>query len=159
MHKSGHLVLVKTTLSAMPIYTMISISLPPWLQKVLVKIFRAFLWSGTDDVHGGKCVMAWCRVARLHDLGGPGVLDLNLMGRVLQLRWLWLSQTDPSRSWAALPIQEDPITTAFFKASIRCTVGNGHSTSFWTNPWVDGQCIADFTPDLFEAVAPHARKR
>jgi hypothetical protein len=31
MHKSGHLVLVKTTLSAMPIYTAINISLPPWL--------------------------------------------------------------------------------------------------------------------------------
>jgi hypothetical protein len=49
MHKSGCLVLVKTTLSMMPIYTAISISLPP-MQKAPVKIFKAFLWSGSDVV-------------------------------------------------------------------------------------------------------------
>jgi hypothetical protein len=48
---------------------------------------------------------------------------------------------------------------AFFKASIRCMVGNGHSTNFWMDPWVDGRCIIDFTLDLFEAVVLHAWKR
>jgi hypothetical protein len=57
-----------------------------------------------------------------------GVLNLNLMGRALLLRWLWMSQMDPSRSWVALPIKEDATTMAFFKASIRCTVGNGAGT-------------------------------
>jgi hypothetical protein len=65
MHKSGRLVLVKTTMSAMPIYMAISISLPPWLPKALVKISMAFLWSGSDVVQGGKCVVACCRVACL----------------------------------------------------------------------------------------------
>jgi hypothetical protein len=49
----------------------------------LVKIFKALLWSGADVVQGGKCVVAWCRVARLQVLSGLGILDLNLMGRAL----------------------------------------------------------------------------
>jgi hypothetical protein len=31
LHWSGRLTLIKTTLSAIPIYTLISIALPPWL--------------------------------------------------------------------------------------------------------------------------------
>jgi hypothetical protein len=64
----------------------------------------AFLWSGTNVVQGGKCAVAWCRVTCPQHLGGLGVLDLILMEQALQLHWLWLSRTDPSRSWAALPI-------------------------------------------------------
>jgi hypothetical protein len=46
MHQSGILVLIKTTLSSISIYTSISIELPPWLLKCLVKLMKAFLWSG-----------------------------------------------------------------------------------------------------------------
>jgi hypothetical protein len=59
MHQSGRLVLIKTTLSSIPIYTSISIELPPWLLKCLTKLMKAFLWSGSDEVQGGKCLVAW----------------------------------------------------------------------------------------------------
>jgi hypothetical protein len=66
-------------------------------------------------VEGSKCMVAWSRVARLLNLGSLGVLHLNLMGRaLLRLCWPWLSQTDRSRTWAALPLHEDAITKAFF---------------------------------------------
>jgi hypothetical protein len=125
---------VKTTLPATPIYTSISIALPPWLQKAPVKISKAFQWSGSDVAQGGKCAVAWCRVAHPQNLGGPGILNLNLMGLTLRLRWLWLSRTDPTRSWAALPINEDAMTTTFFKASIHCAVGNGCWTMLLDRP-------------------------
>jgi hypothetical protein len=48
---------------------------------------------------------------------------------------------DSAHSWVALPIQEDPTTT-----------------SFWSDQWVEGRCIADFTWDLFRAVTPNAMK-
>jgi hypothetical protein len=44
LHWSGRLTLVRTTLSAIPIYTTISID------KALWKIMTAFLWSGTEVV-------------------------------------------------------------------------------------------------------------
>jgi hypothetical protein len=86
LHKSGWLTLVRSTLSAMSIYTTISLHLLPWLQKALVKVFKAFLWTGTYVVHGGKCMVAWGRVARSTCLSSLGILDLNLMGRALQMR-------------------------------------------------------------------------
>jgi hypothetical protein len=89
MHRSSHLTLIKTTLLVMPIYTFISIHLPPWLQKVLVRISKTFLWSSGEVVQGGKCLMVWSKVARPLDLGNLGVLDLNIMGRALWLSLLW----------------------------------------------------------------------
>jgi hypothetical protein len=53
MHHSGRLVLVKTTLSAM---------LSTWLRKAFEKVMKEFLWSGSDEVQGGKCLVAWSRV-------------------------------------------------------------------------------------------------
>jgi hypothetical protein len=142
----------------MAIYTAINLHFPPWLQKVLVKIFKAFLWSGMETIQGGKCMVAWSRVTRSVTLGGLGVLFLNLMGRALRLRWLWLSRTNNSRTWAALPLHEDDVTRVFFKASICCEVGSGSSILFWLDPWVDGRCLSDLTPELFAVVAPRARR-
>jgi hypothetical protein len=39
------------------------------------------------------------------------------------------------------------------RASIRCVLGDGKSTLFWVDPWLDGQCIAALMPELFEAVS------
>jgi hypothetical protein len=72
MHRSGRLVLSKTTLSSIPVYTSICLKLPPWLLKILVKIMKAFLWLGIDQVQGGKCLVAWCRDQLL--LGGSECL-------------------------------------------------------------------------------------
>jgi hypothetical protein len=103
------------TLSAIPIYTAISTELPPWL-KAFRKIMTAFLWTGTEVVHGGKCLVAWDQVQRPLPLGGLGVLDLRLMGMALRLRWLWLQRTEPSRPWGTLPFKSDSLSQSFFIA-------------------------------------------
>jgi hypothetical protein len=89
MHRSGRLTLIKTTLAVMPVYTMVSYALPTLVIKAFVKIFRAFLWSGSKSTHSGKCLMAWNQVQRPLSLGGLGVKDLKLMGHALRLCWLW----------------------------------------------------------------------
>jgi hypothetical protein len=85
MHRSKHLTLIKTTLVAMPVYTTISHGMSTWVIKALVRIFRAFLWSGSKSTHNGKCLVAWDQVQRPLSLGGLGVKDLKLMGRALRL--------------------------------------------------------------------------
>jgi hypothetical protein len=57
MHRSGHLPLIKSTLATIPIYTTISQERSVWLLKAFLKIFKAFLWTGTEVVHGGKCLV------------------------------------------------------------------------------------------------------
>jgi hypothetical protein len=116
---------MKSTLAAIPIYTTICHELPAWQIKSFVKIFKTFLWIGTDVVQDEKCLVTWNRVQWPLQLGGLAVLDLKLMGQALRLPWLWLQRVEPSKPWAALLLHEDAVTRAFFKASIRCTVGDG----------------------------------
>jgi hypothetical protein len=60
MYRSGRLTLIKTTLAAMLVYT--AINHGAWVIKAFVKIFRGFLWSGSDSTHNGKCLVAWDQV-------------------------------------------------------------------------------------------------
>jgi hypothetical protein len=83
MHRSGRLALIKTTMTVVPVYTSISIGLPSWLLKQFQKLMRAFLWTGTDMVQSGKCLVAWCRIQWPLHLGGLGMIDLRLLGVVL----------------------------------------------------------------------------
>jgi hypothetical protein len=62
MHHNNCLTLIKTTLAAIPVYTTISIKLPPWVINALIKIMKAFLWMGTKEVHPSKCLVAWSYV-------------------------------------------------------------------------------------------------
>jgi hypothetical protein len=97
----------------------------------------------------GKCLLAWDPVQRPKKLDGLGIWDLKRMTLALRLRWLWLQPTEASRPWASLPIKEDKLTFAHFKASIQCIVSNGRSTFFWTDPWIQGRSVELLAPDLF----------
>lgn len=99
MNKSALLALIKTTMSAIPIHTLISIKVPNWFIKALEKIMRAFLWTGTEVVNGGKCLVAWSKVQRPLRLGWLGIHDLKRFGLALRLHWLWLQLTELDRCW------------------------------------------------------------
>jgi hypothetical protein len=83
LHRYGRLTLIKSTLSVIPIYTAISVALPPWFLKALRKLVTTFLWTGMNMVQVGKCLVAWSHVQRLLHLGGLGVLDLRLFSIAL----------------------------------------------------------------------------
>ena len=91
--KAGRAVLVKSKLSAIPVHTAMAVALSPWALKCIDKRRRAFLWSGTEEVAGGKCLLAWSGVCRPAELGGLGIMDLNLFGYALRMRWLWFKIT------------------------------------------------------------------
>ncbi|OEL34948.1 hypothetical protein BAE44_0004033, partial [Dichanthelium oligosanthes] len=81
------------------------------------------------------------------------------LGRALRLRWLWLSKVHELLTRSILPVHVDSITQAFFNASIRCEVGDGLSTLFWSDPWLDGQCLATSMPELVDVVPAQRRSR
>jgi hypothetical protein len=64
MHKSGHLMLIKSTLAAVLIHSALSLELPAWVRQALVMILCAFLWTGTKAVQSGKCAVAWNYIQR-----------------------------------------------------------------------------------------------
>jgi hypothetical protein len=155
---SGRLTLIKTTMAAIPIYTCIAVGIPPWLLGTIRKLMTTFLWTGTDMVQAGKCLVAWKQVQRPLQLGGLGVMDLDLLGIALRTHWLWLRYMDCSRPWASIKANEDKRTSAFFFASVRFVLGDGATFLFWVDPWLDGKCIADLMPDLAGTI-PARRRR
>lgn len=50
------------------------------------------------------------------------------------------------------------VTTAFFRASTSILIGDGSSVKFWTDPWLQGNAIADLAPYLFRVVSRGRRK-
>ncbi|PNT66117.1 hypothetical protein BRADI_3g07414v3 [Brachypodium distachyon] len=45
---------------------------------------------------------------------------------------------------------------SFFHASCSSQVGNGLSTLFWKDRWIDGKCIEDMAPSLYSLIRPKA---
>jgi hypothetical protein len=45
-----------------------------------------------------------------------GIIDLEIFGYALRMRWLWLRRTDDERPWLALPDSHEPLVEAMFKA-------------------------------------------
>lgn len=87
------------------------------------------------------------------------VFYLRIAGLTLRLRWLWLKRTDPARPWAALPLEVEKEAQAMFDDSIQIDIGDGSSTMFWTDRWLNGTSIQLMPPDLCRAVNRRALKR
>jgi hypothetical protein len=55
----------------------------------------------------------------------------------LACRWLWMQKTDPSRPWAGLSVQVPHAVRALFDIAVVTKVGNGETTKFWTDRWLE----------------------
>jgi hypothetical protein len=126
----GRTALVRSTLSAIPVHISIVVKLNHGTLRDIDKVRRGFIWCATSLASEGRCMVAWSNVTRPIELEGLGVLDLDRLGHALRLRCAWLTRVDPSRSWAALPHQEDKIEQVMFQASTSVVVGSGTDTWF-----------------------------
>ena len=90
LRQSGRLTLVNCRLSAMPIFHLMALDLPPWFFKCIDKLRRGLFWRGVEDAKGGCCLVAWHIVCSPKSYCGLGVLNLKLLNQALRLRWLWL---------------------------------------------------------------------
>jgi hypothetical protein len=57
MHKSSRLTLINSTLAAVLVHMAISLELPAWVRKAMVKIMRYFLLMVTYSIERSKCAM------------------------------------------------------------------------------------------------------
>ncbi|WVZ83247.1 hypothetical protein U9M48_030415 [Paspalum notatum var. saurae] len=152
LNLAGRSVLVKSTLSAIPVHVAIASGLSRWAIGAIDRLRRSFLWSGAASAVPGRCKVAWSRLCRPMVYGGLGISDLYLMGIALRVRWCWLQRTDSSRTWAGLPCQVERIVMNLFRASSEIIVGNGETVLFWIDNWLDGLPMEFLAPNLFKAV-------
>lgn len=120
--------MIKTTLSAIPIHTALAVEISPWIIKCVDKVRRSFLWTGNASAKGGCCSLAWPKVCRPPELGGLGIIYLQIFGYALRMKWLWLQKTDASRPWSHLATKHDPIVVAMFNTSTYVQSGDGATT-------------------------------
>jgi hypothetical protein len=104
-------------------------------------------------------MVAWEAICKPRELGGLGITDLKLAGFALQTRWLWLQKTDQSHAWSQLPIKTTLEVQAFFRASTYTIVGDGKTTLFWEDRWVQGTSPVDSAPNLAALVSSRIKAR
>jgi hypothetical protein len=157
--RAGRLVLVKAVLSCVPIYLMLALELPKWVFKAIDKRRRGFLWKGQGDANGGNCLVSWETVQWPLQYGGLGILNLEMLGWALRVRWLWLQKTDASRPWVGLPIRVHRNAKALFDVAVISVVGSGESVKFWSDRWLLGKTMAEHCPTLIQMISKRALKR
>jgi hypothetical protein len=158
MDKSGRLKLVRAVLCAIPIHQLLVYAPPKKTIKQIEKIQRGFLWAGRKEANGGNCHVNWNRVCRPIQFGGLGVQNMAKAGLALRLRWLWFSRTDTSKAWHGLDLQFSAEERALFFASTTISLGDGHSTQFWEDRWIDGRSVSEIMPRLYACI-PKRRRR
>ena len=150
---AGRTALVKATLSAIPVHVSIALCLSPWAIGEIDRLRRAFIWIGSEVAAGGRCRVAWTVCCWPKELGGLGISDLRRVGIALRLRWVWRD-----RRASRMPVSRESVVLKLFQAATVLTLGNGESTFFWTDVWLDGRCIEDIAPSIFATVSARKKK-
>jgi mannosylglycoprotein endo-beta-mannosidase len=153
MTHGGRTILVQTTLSAIPVHSMMSLDIPPKTLQALTKICRGFMWKARLDVRGGHCLVAWEQVASPKVLGGLGLPNLRLLNLALRSRWAWLQRVDSTKAWAEFNLQIPHLARALFESATVVILGDGERALFWKDRWLNGVRVADLASNLLALVA------
>lgn len=89
-------------------------------------------------------------MCRPKDLGGLGVLDLQLFARALRIRWLWLDWTNPDKPWQGTQLPCDEVDKELFNAATKITIGNGKKALFWISKWLQNQSPCVMAPTIYQ---------
>jgi hypothetical protein len=147
---AGRRELIKSVITAQPVYLMTVIKPPMRFIKEIDKLRRHFLWAGHGELTGGKCKVAWPTVCQPTENGGLGIKDLECFSRSLRLRWLWFAWDSRERPWKDLQIPVDSEDMQLFNAATKVELGNGRKAVFWTSRWLQGDAPAVLYPALYK---------
>ncbi|WVZ99622.1 hypothetical protein U9M48_044891, partial [Paspalum notatum var. saurae] len=148
------MVLIKSTLSAIPVHISIATCLSAWAIKAIDRLRRAFLWSGSEVLGRGQCKVAWRSPSRPVEYGGLGITDLSLLGLAPRV-----DGADPDRVWTDLEDHNEWAVRDLFRPGTEVILGDGSSALFWLDNWLDGAAIEVVTPNLFAAVPQRFHRR
>ena len=174
----GRVVLIKASLSNLPLYYMFLFPTPISVINKFVKIQRAFLWSGSM---GKKSLspIAWHSVQLTKEEGGLGIGNPLQKNLALLFKWWWRFLCEPQALWRQVihdkyrlnnlhcptdllsPKSGGPwkhicstllgnaLTAHMISSCIRRKVGNGEDTLFWQDIWIGDKPLKNMFPRIF----------
>ncbi|KAF0907573.1 hypothetical protein E2562_018380 [Oryza meyeriana var. granulata] len=149
MGPTGRTTLVKSVLTAQPIYLLTVLKITKEALEQIDKQWRRFFWVGTGTVTGGKCKINWTRTCMPTAQGDLGVLNIEKFARAPCLRWLWHEWKDPRKPWPELQTLCDETNKLPFAAVTKITIGDGNTARFWESAWLQGQRPKDLMPLVY----------
>ena len=84
LSKGGRLILLKSTLSSLPIYFLSLFTIPTHVANKIEKLQRDFLW-GDSKTH----LIEWDKFCAPIANGGLGIRKLTTFNKALLGKWLW----------------------------------------------------------------------
>ena len=96
--KSGRLMLLKSTLSSLPIYYLSPFTIPTHVANKIEKLRRDFLWGGMGGESKSHLVV-WDKVHAPMVNSGLGIRKLTTFNNALLGKWLWCFGFEKTRLW------------------------------------------------------------
>ncbi|KAJ4750854.1 RNA-directed DNA polymerase (reverse transcriptase)-related family protein [Rhynchospora pubera] len=98
---AGRLVLIKSVLMSMPVYTMSLEMIPKRITKEMNSVMAKFFWGkiGQDRY---LSMIGWKKVCKPFDCGGLGVKDMQKFGEALFLKVVWSLMADDDKIWVKI---------------------------------------------------------
>jgi hypothetical protein len=158
--RPGRITLAKSVLMAMATYHATAIPLLKWAHDKINKIARNFIWAGDDVDHtsGGHALVNWKTVCRPKDLGGLGMSNLERSDAPFGCDGLGFNgPTHNELGWVRSKLPCDNVDMDLFRPTTKITIGNGESTSFWSNPWTERGPIRLWAPELYKVASRKGR--
>lgn len=95
---SGRLVMLKSVMSAVPIYHMAIFLAPVGIIGEMEKLMRGFLWRRRE---GGRRIswIAWSQICKRIQLGGFGLGFLSWKNKAMLIKWFWRFGMERNALW------------------------------------------------------------
>ncbi|GAU38725.1 hypothetical protein TSUD_396540 [Trifolium subterraneum] len=119
-----------------------------WVESVLEEV----LMGGTG-CNKGIAWVSWSNICKPKKEGGLGIRDLRLVNNALLAKWRWRILTKGLGLWRDIILARygSLFPAPHLAGRPNGRIGNGTSTSFWFDPWVDGVPLRTRYQSLFQA--------
>lgn len=156
LSSGGRLVLTNSSLSSLPIYTMGLYRFNEGVHKKMDSIRSNFFWRGASNKFKYH-IMGWEAVCRPTAFGGLGIINSRVMKDCLLAKWIWkIHSADMNSGFESLKLNISlrvllemliclmglnfgivfkKLSVCFSRGVLR--IGDGCSTSFWGDVWLD----------------------